>query len=96
MININIPTLLFVIFQFVLFLAAIIDVVKKPSTIGSERIVWVVVICVVNIIGPILYLAVGSRRLDKFAANDWDYQGKIAMNKWDEIALDKQEEHNGQ
>ncbi|MCL2415394.1 MAG: PLD nuclease N-terminal domain-containing protein [Defluviitaleaceae bacterium] len=56
--------------QFVLFLVAIINVVKKPSTVGSERIVWVLIICLISIIGPIIYFAVGSNRLDEIAARN--------------------------
>ena len=46
------------IIQLALVVAALIDLVRRPSTRGPKW-VWVLVILFVNFIGPIIYFVVG-------------------------------------
>ena len=56
--------------QFVLFLAALVSVLRKPVT-GTEKLPWILLLFV-NIIGPILYFVIGSGKLDEKAARRGD------------------------
>lgn len=56
------------ILQLVLMITALVSLLRKPSTLGNDRILWLVIILLVNIIGPILYFAIGSSKLDEKAA----------------------------
>ena len=47
------------IVQFGLLLFAAIDVARKRRTKNLNPIIWVLIICLVNMIGPILYLILG-------------------------------------
>ncbi len=44
-----------------LLVFALIDVVKRKHVTGNNKIVWILVIIIVNFIGPIVYLAVGRK-----------------------------------
>jgi hypothetical protein len=57
--------------QFALMIAGIISVVRKevPHNRGSEKILWLLLVILVNIIGPVIYFAVGSKRLDELSQN---------------------------
>ena len=61
-----------VLVQFGLFLAALISVLRKEAT-GSEKLPWAL-LCFVSIIGPIIYFAIGSAKLDEKAAQRGDSQ----------------------
>ncbi len=37
----------------------IVDVVRRPAVLGGRKWLWILVICLLNLIGPIVYLAVG-------------------------------------
>ncbi|HLS67165.1 MAG TPA: PLDc N-terminal domain-containing protein [Pseudogracilibacillus sp.] len=50
----------FIIIQIMLAISAIIDWVKVKSTNGP-RIMWLFIILIVNIIGPILYFIFGRK-----------------------------------
>ena len=52
--------------QLVLFLTALVSILRKDVT-GSEKLPWICLLFV-NIIGPIIYFAVGSTKLDEKAA----------------------------
>ena len=56
------------VIQLVLFIVALISLLRKKVPAG-EKALWLVVILLVNIIGPIIYFAVGSSMLDEKAAN---------------------------
>ena len=45
--------------QFGLLLFAAIDIARKRKTKNLNPIIWVLIICLVNMIGPILYLIFG-------------------------------------
>jgi len=47
------------IIQFGLLLFAVIDIVKKRKTKNLNMIIWVLIVCFANMIGPILYLIFG-------------------------------------
>ena len=55
------------IIQFVLFITALISVVKKEVP-GSDKLIWILLIIFVGTIGPIIYFAIGSNMLDQKAA----------------------------
>jgi hypothetical protein len=44
-----------------LLVFALIDVVRRPKVRGNNKIVWILVIVLVNLIGPIIYLAIGRK-----------------------------------
>jgi len=50
-----------VIIEVVLLVVALVDLVKREYVRGGNKIVWVLVIVLVNIIGPIIYLTVGRQ-----------------------------------
>ncbi len=47
-----------ILIQFGLMLVALVDLVKRPKTRGPKW-VWVVVVVLINVIGPIIYFVVG-------------------------------------
>jgi len=49
-----------VIIQFILMIAGIIDLVRREKTRGPKW-VWLIVIVVVNMIGPIIYFIFGRK-----------------------------------
>ncbi len=51
---------LFVI-QLVLMVIALVDLAKRQRVTGDSKVVWILVIVLVNIIGPILYLTAGRK-----------------------------------
>jgi hypothetical protein len=55
------------IIQVALMVIALIDVIRRERVRGS-KVVWIVVIILVNIIGPIIYLLFGRQE----ASNDRD------------------------
>ena len=46
--------------QLVLMIFTLVDLIKNPNPNGPKWM-WGIIIVVVNIIGPILYLAIGRR-----------------------------------
>jgi|GEM_PF-4225712 len=55
------------ILQVTLMIIAVINLVKKQVPSG-DKILWLLLILLVNTIGPIIYLVVGSHALDEKAA----------------------------
>lgn len=45
--------------SFVLWIWALIDAIRNPALDSNERLLWVVVIAVTQIIGAIVYLIIG-------------------------------------
>jgi len=48
-----------IIIEIVLLVIALVDLVKRERVKGGNKLVWVLVIVLVNIIGPIIYLILG-------------------------------------
>ena len=44
-----------------LLVFALVDVIKRKRVRGDNKIVWILVIVLVNLIGPIIYLAIGRK-----------------------------------
>jgi len=61
-----------VIIQIGFFLFAAIDIGRKKQTRTLSPIIWVIIICCVNTIGPVLYFIFG--RSDSIAEEDEDYK----------------------
>lgn len=47
------------IIQVALTVIALVDLVKRERVRGGNKVVWVLVIILINIIGPIIYLLAG-------------------------------------
>lgn len=47
---------------FILFLWALIDVIKRQFPNQNDKILWIVLIIVIGWLGPILYLAMGRKK----------------------------------
>ena len=47
------------VFQFLLFLWAIIDLIKRKQTKALPKWAWVLIVIFVNFFGPIIYLIFG-------------------------------------
>lgn len=45
--------------ELVLVVVSLIDIIRRPAVLGGHKWVWVVVVLVFNLIGPIIYLAIG-------------------------------------
>jgi len=62
------------ILQTVLMIAAVISAARKKVP-GRDKVLWILLIVMVNIIGPIIYFAIGSTKLDEKAAmleDEWE------------------------
>jgi len=57
----------------VLMVTSIVSIVKKPNPWG-ERIIWLLIVIMLDIIGPVLYFAIGSGMLDEKYAKFLDAQ----------------------
>ena len=44
-----------------LLVFALLDVIKRKRVRGNNKIIWVLIIVLVEIIGPIIYLAIGRQ-----------------------------------
>jgi len=47
------------ILQLVLLIVALVDLVKRQKVKGDNKVLWVLLIVLVNIIGPVVYLIFG-------------------------------------
>ena len=56
------------VIQLVLLITAIISLMRKRVPQG-DKVLWMLLILLVNIIGPIIYFAIGSSKLDDKAAS---------------------------
>jgi hypothetical protein len=52
--------LLFMILPLVLFVIALIDLIKSEFKSPNDKLIWLIVVVFVPVIGPILYFAMGS------------------------------------
>jgi hypothetical protein len=48
--------------------AAIVDIVRRPAVLGGQKWVWILVVLLFDLIGPIVYFAIG--RVAPPAADD--------------------------
>jgi len=62
-----------VIIQMVLMITAIVSLVRKPNPM-NEKILWLLLILIVNTIGPVVYFAAGINYLDQKHAEREDMQ----------------------
>jgi hypothetical protein len=44
-----------------LLVFALIDIIRRKKVTGGSKIVWIVIIVLIEIIGPIIYLMVGRK-----------------------------------
>jgi len=49
------------IIQLALMVVALVDLVRRESVLGGNKLLWGALIVLVGFIGPILYLAMGRR-----------------------------------
>lgn len=49
------------ILQFILLVVALLDLIKRPETNGPKW-VWLLVIVLINLIGPVLYFVFGRTK----------------------------------
>lgn len=47
------------IIEVALLIIALVDLIKRDHVRGGNKVVWILVIVLVNIIGPIIYLTLG-------------------------------------
>jgi peptidoglycan/LPS O-acetylase OafA/YrhL len=63
------PMLFLLVVPLVLLVWALVDLVRRPEVewtmAGQDRMVWVLIVVLVGLIGPILYLLVGRTRLNE-------------------------------
>lgn len=50
-----------IILELVLLIVALVDLVKRKSVTGNNKIVWVLVIVLFQVIGPIVYFVFGRK-----------------------------------
>jgi len=50
-----------VILELVLLVVALIDIIKRQSVTGNNKVVWVLIIVLFQIIGPIVYFVFGRK-----------------------------------
>ena len=62
---------LFWIASIVLWISALIDILKSDFRGGSDKIVWLLVVVFLPLLGAILYFTIGkNQKIDKPAANN--------------------------
>ena len=55
------------VIQFILLISAVVSIAKKRVP-TNDKVLWLCIAILVNIIGPIVYFAIGSNALDQKAA----------------------------
>ncbi len=53
-----------ILLQFVLIISSLISILRKQASF-DKKLIWLVVILVVTLIGPVIYFAIGSKQLDQ-------------------------------
>lgn len=46
----------------VLWIWALVDAIKNPGLSNNERLIWILVILLTNLLGAIIYLLIGRKR----------------------------------
>ena len=54
--------------QLILMVTALVSLLRKNVPFTGEKVLWLLLIILLNIIGPILYFVIGAPRLDEKAA----------------------------
>ncbi len=49
-----------IILELILMLAALIHLLKHPNYKFGNKIIWIVIVCGFQIVGPIIYFAIGK------------------------------------
>lgn len=44
-----------------LLIFALIDVIRRQRVKGNNKVIWILIIVLINVIGPIIYLAIGRK-----------------------------------
>jgi hypothetical protein len=44
-----------------LLIFALIDVIRRQRVSGNNKVLWILIIVLINLIGPIIYLAIGRK-----------------------------------
>ena len=52
------------ILEVVLLVVAILDIVKRQKVTGGNKVLWIVVVVIFQIIGPIVYFIFGRKESD--------------------------------
>ncbi|HDP69978.1 MAG TPA: transcriptional regulator [Actinobacteria bacterium] len=50
-----------IILQLALMIAALIDLSKRETVAGGNKLLWLLIIIFINTIGPILYFVIGRK-----------------------------------
>jgi hypothetical protein len=50
-----------VVLELALLVIAVVDIVRREYVTGGNKVVWLVVVIIVNFIGPIIYFIFGRR-----------------------------------
>ncbi len=53
-----------IIIQLILIITSLVSILRKQAS-NEKKVIWLIVVLVVTLIGPILYFAIGSKQLDK-------------------------------
>jgi hypothetical protein len=48
-----------ILVEIALLIIALVDLIKREKVRGGNKLIWALVIILINVIGPIVYLAVG-------------------------------------
>jgi hypothetical protein len=57
----HVVLLLISLAAFVLFIAALVSIVRAPRASTGERVIWVLVVLILPLLGSIVWFAVGRR-----------------------------------
>ncbi len=61
--GVSTPTLIGIAFllivQFALMIVALLDLARRDEVVGGKKWLWLLLILLANVVGPIIYLAVG-------------------------------------
>ena len=79
--TIMIVTIPLAILQFALMITALVNLLRKPPVPGNDKILWLLLILLLGIIGPILYFAIGSNQMDEKAAKFEDEREQEGRNQ---------------
>lgn len=46
--------------QFILTLLSVVPIVKHPTYRFGNRVIWIIIVCVIQFIGPMMYFVLGK------------------------------------
>ena len=50
-----------ILLQVVLLVISLVDIVRRRAVTGGSKLLWILIVCLVNVIGPVVYLAMGRK-----------------------------------